>query len=101
MRVTAIQETSMMAYCVHKENGQQSRQQMSVISVLENAGCDMSIGEIAVELGLEKSSVSARVNELIAKEQLVVAPRRTDKISGRLVRPVRLAPVQMELGHGG
>lgn len=100
MRVTAIQETSVMSYSQLKEEGGLGKQQSLIVSLIAKEK-DMSIGEIAKATGLQKSSVSARIKELIEDEVLVISSRRCDKVSGRLVRPVKLAPVQMELGHGG
>lgn len=100
MRVTAIQDTSVMSYSQLKEEGSLGAQQDLVLKTIKQSGTDMSIGEISAATGLQKSSVSGRVKELIEAEVVVIAPRRADRISGRLVRPVRLAPVQLGFGHG-
>jgi hypothetical protein len=46
---------------------------------------------------MDKSTVSARINELLKSGDLIDLPKRIDLISGVLVRPVALPKVQMEL----
>ncbi len=52
---------------------------------------DWSIGEVANVLRLDKSTVSGRINELLAAGALVEAPHRKDHITGRACRPVQVA----------
>ena len=57
-------------------------------------GGDWSIGELARALNIEKNAVSGRVAEMLHETgELVACPRRRDRVSGILVRPVALAPV--------
>lgn len=58
---------------------------------------DWSIGELAHELGLDKSNVSARIHELLKLHLLVVMPRRKDRRSGVMIRPVGLPDTQRDL----
>lgn len=57
--------------------------------------------EIAKALELEKSTVSARLHELLKEtKELVERPKRKDRISGITVRPVGLPIIgQAELFH--
>jgi DNA-binding MarR family transcriptional regulator len=88
---TSAQTTSIDAY--HSHRGQSAQQRRRVLEFIKQCGGDWSIGELAHALGLEKSTVSARVNEaLYETHELVEAPRRKDKRSGITVRPVKLPP---------
>ena len=54
-------------------------------------GGDWSIGELAKAMDLQKSTVSARLNELLNDtKELVERPKRKDRVSGITVRPVGL-----------
>ena len=88
---TAVQETSIDAFYFHRGAGKSAQQRDRVLQFISSRGGDWSIGEIANALGLEKSTVSARVNELVNETRdLVVKPRRKDRISGITIRPVGL-----------
>ena len=91
MMRTAVQETSIDAFYIHQGTGKSAQQRERVLDFIASSGGDWSIGEIARALGLEKSTVSARVNELVNDTRdLVEKPRRKDRISGITVRPVGL-----------
>lgn len=94
----SIQSTSVAAFHHHQESGKALQQQERILAFIERRGGDWSIGELAKELGLEKSTVSARVNELLTvTHELVAAEKRKDRCSGVLVRPVALPPIQRGL----
>jgi len=72
------------------------KQTTQILDHIRQSGGDWSIGELAHALALEKSTVSGRVYELLHEtRQLVPAPKRRDRISGIVVRPVALPT------HGG
>ena len=86
------QSTSINAYREHRASGRARHQCMRILDHLRQRGGDWSIGELAQALGLEKSSVSARVAEMLRdSRELVARPRRADRVSGVQVRPVALA----------
>ena len=69
-----------------------------IMAFFEWIGGDHSIGEVAHALGMEKSTVSARVNFMLnTTHELVVKPKRKDRRSGINVRPVGLPVTQRDL----
>ena len=97
MRI-AQHETAIEAYHAHVTTGKAHQQRTRVLEFIRARGGDWSIGEIAHKLGLEKSTVSARINELLHETcDLVDKPKRKDRISGITVRPVGLPVKQSEL----
>ena len=78
------------AYSAHKASGKAANQQALILSHLEQHGGDWSIGELARALGLEKSTISARLNELLNDDILTATALRKDRVSGIRVRPVGL-----------
>lgn len=82
--------TSCDAYSAHKASGKASAQHAMILRHLEQHGGDWSIGELARALGLEKSTVSARLNELLNADTLTATAPRKDRVSGIRVRPVGL-----------
>lgn len=92
---TQVQDTSIDAFYGHLSKSASQRKR--IIAFIEQRRGNWSIGELAQELGLEKSTVSARLNESLAVGELIEAPKRKDRISGIRVRPVRIPPMQMEL----
>ena len=90
--------TSCDAYAAHHATGKASAQCARILGFIASRGGDWSIGEVAHALGLEKSTVSARMNELLATGELEAKPNRNDRVSGITVRPVGLPVMgQMEL----
>lgn len=88
---TAARETSIDAYHAHRGSGQSAQQRNRILSFIKQRGGDWSIGELAKALELEKSTVSARLNELLNDtKELVELPKRKDRISGIRIRPVGL-----------
>lgn len=83
--------TAADAYDRHRASGAASSQRARIVEFIKSRGGDWSIGELARELGMEKSTVSARLNECINETfQLVEKCRRKDRVSGILVRAVGL-----------
>lgn len=87
MRI-AQQFTACDAYAAHHATGKASAQQSRILAFIEIHGGDWSIGELAQRLALEKSTVSARLNELVSEGSLVEKCRRKDRVSGITVRAV-------------
>lgn len=91
---TAVQTTSSDAYRTHRGSGQAAQQRNRILDFIKGRGGDWSIGELAQILTLQKSTVSARLNELLNDtKELVERPKRKDRISGITIRPVGLPPV--------
>lgn len=93
------QPTACDSFHAHHATGKASAQCARILAHI-NAypGCDWSIGELAYAMNMEKSTVSARLRELLDAEQLEAKPNRKDRRSGITVRPVGLPVMgQMEL----
>jgi predicted transcriptional regulator len=90
MRI-AQQPTAADAYDAHRASGQSAQQRNRILNHIKARGGDWSIGELAQALTLQKSTVSARVNELLNDtKELVECEKRPDRVSGIRVRPVAL-----------
>jgi predicted ArsR family transcriptional regulator len=75
----------------HARRGQSAAQRNRILAFIKARGGDWSIGELAQALTLQKSTVSARVNELLNDtKELVECEKRPDRVSGIRVRPVTL-----------
>jgi predicted ArsR family transcriptional regulator len=75
----------------HAHGGQSAQQRNRILSFIKARGGNWSIGELAQALTLQKSTVSARVNELLNDtKELVECEKRPDRVSGIRVRPVAL-----------
>lgn len=96
MRI-AQQQTAIDAFYSHVSGGKAGQQQKRVMDFIDARGGDWSIGEISKAISLEKSTVSARINELLEVGQLVEKPRRKDRVSGITIRPVGLPTAQKVL----
>ena len=95
---TAVQQTSIGAFQTHANSGHASAQRARIMRVFTFfEGSDWSIGELAHHLRMEKSTVSARLNELLHSGELEGKPKRKDRISGITIRPVGLPQRQGEL----
>jgi len=86
---TAVTDTSIDAFHAHRT--QSAAQRNRILDFIRARGGDWSIGELADHFGMQKSTVSARVNELLNDTfELVERPRRKDRVSGITIRPVGL-----------
>lgn len=96
--LTAARSTSINSVREHRASGKSSELRERILAFITKHGGDWSIGEIANALTLEKSTVSARINELLNDtKEVVECPKRKDRISDITIRPVGLPPVgQME-----
>jgi len=90
--LTHVLQTSINAYDAHLGSGRARGQCLRILNYIRAAGGDWSIGELAHALAMDKSTVSARVHELLhGTRELAARPRRKDRVSGILVRPVAVA----------
>ena len=90
--------TACDAFHVHSENGLASGQRSKILHFIETNGGSWSIGELADALGMQKSTVSARLNEMLHDfGMLVEKPKRKDRLSNITIRPVGLPAKQLEL----
>lgn len=97
MRI-AQADTAIGAFHAHKGSGRAGRQREAIVAFIKSRGGDWSIGELAQALGMEKSTVSARVNEALTETgELTARPKRRDRCSGVLIRPVAIPPLQGDL----
>ena len=77
----------------HKASGKAEMQRTRILNfITANSGMDWSIGELAHFLGMEKSTVSARLNAMLndIDPPIEAKPNRKDRRSGVMVRPVGL-----------
>lgn len=89
--MASTQTTSIEAYREHSGSGKKTAQQLRILAFITNRGGDWTIGELAKAMNMEKSTVSARINELLKEtKEVVERPKRKDRISGITVRPVGL-----------
>lgn len=73
-------------------------QRAAILAHIKAHGGDWTIGELARALRMEKSTVSARLNELLYEtHELVEKPKRPDRVSGIRARPAGL-PVVGQMG---
>ena len=93
---TNVTETSIDAYHSRSRRTIGQAQCDRIVEYVERAGT-ATIAEIAQALHIEKSSVSARRNELIAAGRLVLTDDRKCAVTGRYVQCVKLPTVQKAL----
>lgn len=88
--LTNVTETSRQAYAEHRASGLVTASQQKVLEVMRH-GRDYSLSELSAMTGIEKSSVSGRINELLASGQVVISRMRTCKVTGKKVRATKKA----------
>ncbi|PLT18716.1 MarR family transcriptional regulator [Ralstonia mannitolilytica] len=93
---TDVTDTSIDAYHSRSRRTIGQAQCDRIVEYVERAGT-ATIAEIAQALHIEKSSVSARRNELIAAGRLVLGGRRQCAVTGRSVQSVKLPQKQGSL----
>lgn len=97
MRI-AQQTTACDAYHAHRGAGFAASQRERIKAFIALRGGDWSIGELAAALNMEKSTVSARINEMLHETgDLEEKPKRKDRRSAIRIRPVGLTAKQLEL----
>lgn len=85
-----IAETSIQSYHEHKASGKVTTSQAAILKVMAH-GRDYSLSELSAMTGIEKSSVSGRVNELKADGKLVESRKRACHVTGKTIKAVKLA----------
>lgn len=97
-----IHQTTTAIEAYHGHQCKSAAQRTRILEFISSHGGDWSIGEIARVMGLQNSTVSARLNELLYEtHELVESARRKDRYSGIHIRPVKLPALQLDLfGHG-
>ena len=85
-----VRTTSRMAYKYVKTTGTNLSQYVRIISLLKRFKNGMTIAELHVKTGFQKSSISARLRELIDAKILKELPKRKQTTGGCLARPVAL-----------
>lgn len=94
--LTNVAETSIACFHNFVEPTSSHGQRARILSVIRQ-GRDYSLSELSALTNIEKSTMSARVNELRADGQLVKAPRRKCSRTGITVIPSKLPSIQLEL----
>lgn len=82
----------------HQHHSKSAVQHQIILSFLSTGG-DYSINELAKALGMGNNVVSGRLNELLSLKLIVEAPRRKDRYSNVMCRPIALGTKQLELFH--
>ena len=83
--------TAIEAYRNHLLSGKAKSQCEMIVNFIKDQGGDWSIGELAYALEMEKSTISARINECIKDNLLFEKPKRIDRRSGITIRLVGVA----------
>lgn len=82
----------------HAHTGKAGQRAAILKFMAANRDMDWTICELARALGMENSTVSARLNELLYdSKELVEKPKRPDRVSGIRARPAGL-PVVGQMG---
>jgi biotin operon repressor len=85
-----VRDTSLSAYRELKDTGELGKQEQRIYQIILKSGEAMSLQEIASTTGIGINAVSGRVNGLKKNGFLIESQKRTCKITGRTVRPVRI-----------
>jgi len=93
MKIAQV-DTAISAF--HNHTGK-SAQCSLILDFIQKRGGSWSIGELANALDFQKSTISARINELLHDGRLEEKLKRKDRISNITVRPVGLPAVQKDL----
>jgi DNA-binding IclR family transcriptional regulator len=93
----AQQPTACDAFHAHTGNGLASGQRARILDFMERRGGTWSIGELADALNMQKSTVSARLNELLHAGELEAKEKRRDRLTSITIRPVGLPAKQRDL----
>lgn len=85
-----VRDTSRMAYKYIKTTGGTLTQYVRIVGLLKRFKNGMTIAELHAKTGFQKSSISARLRELIDAKILKELPKRKQTTGGCLARPVAL-----------
>ena len=85
-----VRDTSIAAYKYIKTTGGTTSQYVRIVGLLKRFKNGMTIAELHAQTGLQKSSISARIRELVEAKILKELPKRKQTTGGCLARPVAL-----------
>ena len=85
-----VTRTSKDAYKYIRTTGSNLTQYIRILGLLKKAKSGLTIAEINARTGLQKSSISARLRELLEAKVLIEMPKRKQKTGGCMARPVAL-----------
>lgn len=85
-----VRDTSKAAYMTIKKEGRAVSQYVQIVQFLKRFKNGMTIAELHAKTGLQKSSISARIRELVEAKILKELPKRKQTTGGCLARPVAL-----------
>ncbi len=86
---TSVAPTSIACYHDHVVRNLARGQYDTILSVMRE-GRDYSLTELAMMTGIDKSTVSARINELRSAKRIEKAPKRKCSVTGIRITPSRL-----------
>lgn len=81
MRIEAT-FTQIESFRNHTANGGAKYQRSKILDIFNDYGGNWSIGELAKFMKMDKSTISARINELLKTKDLIDLPKRRDLCSG-------------------
>lgn len=96
MSITAMQDSSLIAYEQLSITGKLGAQQKTILSVVR-PGVDYSLQELCRLTGLQINAVSGRVYDLKKLKLLSIGETRPCSITGKTIHPVQLAEAQADL----
>lgn len=82
--------TSIESFHAHRASGHVTSSQQAILNAMM-PGRDYSLSELSAMTGIEKSSVSGRINEMLESGAVVVSRMRACKITGKRVRATKRA----------
>ena len=89
-----VRDTSRAAYKYIKTTGGTTSQYVRIVGLLKRFKNGMTIAELHAKTGLQKSSISARIRELVEAKILKELPKRKQSVGDRIARPVALRSYQ-------
>lgn len=76
-------QTQLNAYAAIISTGKANSQREQILRFLQRVGDSLTLNEISEYTLIRLSSVSARVNELVAMKELIAAGKRKDRLTNR------------------
>lgn len=88
-----VRDTSKYAYKYIRTTGGTISQYARIVGLLKRFKNGMTIAELNAKTGYQKSSISARIRELVDARILKKLPKRKQTTGGCLARPVALRSI--------
>lgn len=85
-----VRDTSRKAYKYLKTTGGNLTQYVRILGWLKRFKNGLTIAELYEKTGIQKSSISARIRELVEAKILKEMPKRKQMTGGCMARPVAL-----------